>query len=146
MLALPTSSIKKEKILTEEAIEKAKIKTQKRKQIADEKREKDKRKTMERLLKKQDSKIIKNIKNRPIKATQPMITYKNSKDGATLSFPVNFECPIKKKFPIIPTQPLLCGIPNCKNLKKYSCSKTNLPLCSYIFYKKNVSSIKNIIC
>ncbi|KAI5636323.1 INO80 complex subunit B [Phthorimaea operculella] len=58
LLALPSGY--KEKVMTAEAIQKAAIKSQKRKQLADEKREKDKKKTMDRLLKKQESKNLKN--------------------------------------------------------------------------------------
>ncbi|KAL7023478.1 hypothetical protein ACKWTF_012626 [Chironomus riparius] len=148
LLALPNFKIKKEKEkqpLTAEDIEKSKEKAQKRKQLADEKREKDKKKTMERLLKKQDSKTVKSTKLRPNKYTIPVISYKNSRDGIYLSYPPNLTFPLQPKTAIDPPKKVLCGITGCKNLKRYSCSKTNIPLCSLECYKKNVESVKQMI-
>lgn len=145
LMALPTGY--KEKIMTAEAIQKAQLKSQKRKQMADEKREKDKKKTMERLLKKQDSKsVMKANRNRFTKSQLPMITYVNTVEGATISLPPNVEFPLQPQKPIDPPKPIICGIPNCTNVKRYNCSKTNIPLCSYRCYKMNVDSIKQIIC
>uniref|UniRef100_A0A182SL37 INO80 complex subunit B-like conserved region domain-containing protein n=1 Tax=Anopheles maculatus TaxID=74869 RepID=A0A182SL37_9DIPT len=143
LMSLPTGY--KEKVMTEEAIQKAQLKSQKRKQMADEKREKDKKKTMERLLKKQDSKSVKAIKNRPIKEKVPMITYVNGVDGATISLPPEVDFPLPKQAPRDPPKPTLCAIPNCNNIKRYNCSRTNIPLCSFECYKANKESIKKII-
>uniref|UniRef100_A0A182K4J2 INO80 complex subunit B-like conserved region domain-containing protein n=1 Tax=Anopheles christyi TaxID=43041 RepID=A0A182K4J2_9DIPT len=144
LMSLPTGY--KEKVMTEEAIQKAQLKSQKRKQMADEKREKDKKKTMERLLKKQDSKSVKAIKNRPVKERVPMITYVNSVEGATISLPPEVDFPLAKQPPREPPKPTLCAVPNCNNIKRYNCSRTNIPLCSFKCYKANVESIKRIIC
>jgi INO80 complex subunit B len=146
LLALPNFKHKdKEKQpLTAEDIERSKEKAQKRKALADEKREKDKLKTMERLLKKQDSKIMKNTKTRIVKQQAPMISYKNTAEKITLSFPGNVEFP-QRQPPIEPPKPILCGILGCKNVKRYSCSKTSIPLCSLECYKKNVESVKQMI-
>lgn len=148
LLALPNFKVKKgkEKVpLTAEDIEKSKEKAQKRKQLADEKREKDKKKTMERLLKKQDSKMVKSIKVRPIKQLVPVISYRNTVNGAFLHFPPHCEFPLKPQKEEEPPAPKKCGIPGCENLKRYSCSKTNIPLCSLECFKKNVESIKQMI-
>lgn len=141
LLALPNFKYKeKEKQpLTAEDIEKSKEKAQKRKQLADEKREKDRKKTMERLLKKQDSKISKSTKMRPAKLQLPVISYRNTADQITLSFPLTMEFP-QAKPPIDPPKPVVCGIAGCTNLKRYNCSKTNVPLCSLECFKKNVES------
>lgn len=146
LLALPNFKYKeKEKQpLTAEDIERSKEKAQKRKQLADEKREKDKKKTMERLLKKQDSKMVKSTKMRPVKQQLPVISYRNTADKITLSFPLHIEFP-KAKPPIDPPKAKLCGITGCKYPKRYSCSKTNVPLCSLECYKKNVESVKQMI-
>lgn len=146
LLALPNFKYKeKEKQpLTAEDIEKSKEKAQKRKQLADEKREKDKKKTMERLLKKQDSKMVKSTKMRPVKQQLPVISYRNTADKITLSFPLNMEFPVAK-LPIEPPKPILCGMDGCKNRKRYNCSKTNVPLCSIECYRKNVESVKQMI-
>lgn len=144
LMALPTGY--KEKVLTAEAIQKAQLKSQKRKQLADEKREKDKKKTMERLLKKQESKAVKASKNRPAKTTIPMIKYVTTADSATISLPPGMDFPLQPQIGKEPPKPILCGMPNCSNLKRYNCSKTNVPLCSFRCYKMNVDSIKQIIC
>lgn len=146
LLALPNFKHKeKEKLpLTAEDIERSKEKAQKRKALADEKREKDKFKTMERLLKKQDSKIMKNTKTRIVKQQAPMISYKNTAEKITMSFPSNVEFP-QRKPPIQPPNPILCGITGCEKIKRYNCSKTNIPLCSLECYKKNVESVTQMI-
>lgn len=142
LMSLPTGY--KEKVMTAEAIQKAQIKSQKRKQLADEKREKDKQKTMERLLKKQECKM-KSVKAQKVKSQVPMISYRNNQNGASISFPVNFEVPIKSLQPIEIPKPIFCAIPDCNNLKRYNCSKTNTPLCSFKCYKQNIDTIKQII-
>lgn len=147
LLALPNFKHKeKDKApLTAEDLEREKEKAQKRKALADEKREKDKKKTMERLLKKQDSKMVKSTRNRPVKHLLPMISYKNTVELITLSFPINFECPVKRLMPVEPPKPTICSIKGCENIKRYNCSKTNVPLCSLECYKKNVESVKKMI-
>lgn len=137
LLALPSGY--KEKVMTAEAIQKAALKSQKRKQLADEKREKDKKKTMDRLLKKQDSKNIKNMhKGKPIKKQEPMIVYKNNINEISLALPIGIEFPLAVKPPIAAPKPIICEADGCVNLKKYNCSKTNIPLCSLECYKKNL--------
>lgn len=135
LMALPTGY--KEKVMTAEALEKAQLKSQKRKQLADEKREKDKRKTMDRLLKKQETKLTKVSKNKIIKVTVPVISYNESiENGASLTFPINFEFPILAQATKSPPSIILCAICN-DSRKRYNCTKTNLPLCSFKCYKSN---------
>lgn len=133
LMSLPTGY--KEKVMTAEAIQKAAIKSQKRKQLADEKREKDKKKTMDRLLKKQDSKLNKGARNRTTKTMTPVISYRQSVNSTSMFFPEN-EFPLKEnqvaKVPI----PKYCGM-ECGNLRKYACSVTGVPLCSLECYNKN---------
>lgn len=137
LLALPSGY--KEKVMTAEAIQKAALKSQKRKQLADEKREKDKKKTMDRLLKKQDSKMIKNAqKSKPQKKLEPMIIYRNTNKEITLSLPQGVVFPLEAKTSIDPPKKILCAIKDCNNLKKYNCSQTGVPLCSLNCYKKNL--------
>lgn len=152
LMALPSGY--KEKVMTAEAIQKAQIKSQKRKQLADEKREKDKKKTMERLLKKQDSKIAKNQKNKPAKMMVPMISYYSTvADGERITFPPTMEIPLmkhQKSNKVISSsssdvkKQISCAI--CAEPKRYNCSRTNLPLCSFKCYKKNVESLRKIMC
>lgn len=137
LLALPSGY--KEKVMTAEAIQKAAIKSQKRKQLADEKREKDKKKTMDRLLKKQESKNLKNAqKNKPAKKNEPMIVYKNNNNETSLSLPVGIPYPLEPKPPIESPKSVICGVSGCSNVKKYNCSKTGVPLCSLECYKMNL--------
>lgn len=140
LLALPTGY--KEKVMTAEAIQKAQLKSQKRKQLADEKREKDKRKTMDRLLKKQESKATKMNKNKilPRIMTVPLISYRDSiSNGPSLSFPVDYEISLNSQTEKQPPPAIQCGICN-ENQKRYNCSKTNLPICSFRCYQINLST------
>lgn len=137
LLALPSGY--KEKILTAEAIQKAALKSQKRKQQADEKREKDKKKTMERILKKQESKSQKNNNFRPNRNVIPLMSLKMTPELTLLSIHPDMPCPIEKKVAKEPPKPVYCAM-NCGHLKKYSCSKTGVPLCSLECYRKNISS------
>ncbi|KAL1501132.1 hypothetical protein ABEB36_006517 [Hypothenemus hampei] len=135
LMSLPTGY--KEKVMTAEAIQKAAIKSQKRKQLADEKREKDKKKTMERLLKKQDSKATKQTKSKTTKTNAPVIIYRQNCESTIVSFPDGMEYPLKPSKVLEPTRPVMC-IMNCGNFKKYSCSRTGVPLCSLECYKQNI--------
>ncbi|XP_011645868.1 INO80 complex subunit B [Pogonomyrmex barbatus] len=137
LMSLPTGY--KEKVMTAEAIQKAALKSLKRKQLADEKREKDKKKTMERLLKKQESKASKVIsKGRLSRRQVPLVTYRLTIEGSSISLPPGEDFPLSPaKEKSLPKQ-VLCGINHCKNPKKYSCSKTGIPLCSLKCYKTNL--------
>lgn len=140
LLALPSGY--KEKVMTAEAIQKAALKSQKRKQLADEKREKDKKKTMERLLKKQESKILKGApKCKTFRKAVPHITYRNTKDGIIVLMPPDVDYPIQAKYALDPPKPVICGFSDCTNLKRYSCSRTGVPLCSLNCYQKNLLNV-----
>ena len=39
----------------------------------------------------------------------------------------------------------LCGAPGCQNAKKYSCSKTGVPLCSLGCYKRNMAASQTVL-
>ncbi|XP_029347040.1 uncharacterized protein LOC100159639 [Acyrthosiphon pisum] len=73
LVALPSGY--REKVLTPEMLQKKAIKSQKRKQQADEKRENDKKRTMERLLKKHESKSKTNAKGRMARKAVNNIIY-----------------------------------------------------------------------
>ncbi|KAL0894005.1 hypothetical protein ABMA27_014074 [Loxostege sticticalis] len=140
LLALPSGY--KEKVMTAEAIQKAALKSQKRKQLADEKREKDKKKTMDRLLKKQESKNLKNAqKGKPLKKIEPMIVYKNNNNEISLTLPPGIPFPIDAQPPITTPVPIKCGIEGCTNVKRYNCSKSGIPLCSLECYKRNLMTL-----
>lgn len=136
LIALPTGY--KEKVMTAEAIEKAQMISKKRKQLADERREKNKRETMDRLLKKQESKVTKAVKNKIIKITVPVISYYDSTtNGSHISYPIDMEFPIKTQLARTAPTIILCAVCNIEQ-KRYNCSKTNIPLCSFKCYQSNL--------
>lgn len=138
LMSLPTGY--KEKVMTAEAIQKAALKSLKRKQLADEKREKDKKKTMERLLKKQESKASKVISKGKLSRRQvPLITYRLTLEGSSISLPPGEDFPLQAAKEKEPSAKVFCGVNQCKNLKKYSCSRTGVPLCSLECYKANLA-------
>lgn len=126
--------------MTAEAIQKAAIKSLKRKQLADEKREKDKKKTMERLLKKQDSKAAKQAKLKVTKSAVPSVVYRQNQDVTLLSFPEEYDYPLKPQVASEPAKIKYCRM-DCGNLKKYSCAQTGVPLCSLKCYKRNIANM-----
>ncbi|XP_014215579.1 INO80 complex subunit B isoform X2 [Copidosoma floridanum] len=134
LMSLPTGY--KEKVMTAEAIQKAALKSLKRKQLADEKREKDKKKTMERLLKKQETKSSKIVtKSKTSSKRQvPLIMYKITLEGSTISLPIGERFPLQAAKAKDPPKPVLCGNPTCSNLKRYCCAKTGIPLCSLLYF------------
>ncbi|XP_066995764.2 INO80 complex subunit B [Anabrus simplex] len=136
LLALPSGY--KEKVMTAEALQKAALKSQKRKQLADEKREKDMKKTMDRLLKKQESKGGKSSKVRSLRTQVPRATYKISDAGVTVSLPVGYDYPLKpqKISETSLSSPVMCGIIGCRNRKRYNCPTTGIPLCSLSCFRK----------
>jgi len=85
----------REKVLTPEMLQKKAIKSQKRKQQADEKRENDKKRTMERLLKKHESKSKSNAKGRMARKTVCNIIYISKGDTISLQFPEGMSFPLK---------------------------------------------------
>ncbi|KAF4527844.1 hypothetical protein B566_EDAN016489, partial [Ephemera danica] len=94
LMALPSGY--KEKVVTEEMLQKRALKLQRRKQMAEEKREKDKKKTMDRLLKKQESKAKGAKPARSTKHHTPQITYRSTVNGITISLPAAMEFPLPK--------------------------------------------------
>ncbi|KFM59001.1 INO80 complex subunit B, partial [Stegodyphus mimosarum] len=117
------------KVLSEEMIQKKIMKAKKRKEQAEEKREKDKKQTIERLLKKSDK--PRGVKKTVKKSDVPKVKYIDHEiTGRSLSFPPGFQYPLKPQAAKEPPPVILCGVKGCENKKKYSCSKTGVPLCS----------------
>jgi len=70
-------------------------------------------------------------------ATERGITYISGVKGNVLIFPENQAIPSflnQKGMDALPPVST-CAAPNCTNPKRYSCRKTNLPLCSFECYK-----------
>lgn len=76
-------------------LQKKAIKSQKRKQQADEKRENDKKRTMERLLKKHESKTKNSAKGRMARKAVNNIVYVSKDDKVDLLFPEGMDFPLK---------------------------------------------------
>ncbi|GFV93529.1 INO80 complex subunit B [Trichonephila clavipes] len=128
-------------VLSEEMIQKKIIKARKRKEQAEEKLQKDKKQTLERLLKKSDAKP-RGVKKVVKKADVPRMRYIDSETkGCSISVPSGFNYPLKAQVAKEPPPPVLCGVKGCENRKKYSCSKTGVPLCSLNCYKKNMLNV-----
>uniref|UniRef100_A0A2P2HZ33 INO80 complex subunit B-like n=1 Tax=Hirondellea gigas TaxID=1518452 RepID=A0A2P2HZ33_9CRUS len=147
LLALPSGF--KEKVVTQEMLEKKAIKSQRRRAQALEKREEDKKKTVDRLLKKQDTKLLKGGFNKKVvKAEVAMFSYKSRVDGVFISLPAGCDYPIKAQLAQTAPTVRVCGVSGCSNAKRYSCSKTGVPLCSLQCYKTNLltSSAAQAIC
>nr|XP_022343381.1 INO80 complex subunit B-like [Crassostrea virginica] len=125
--------------LTEEQVEKRQQRAKKRRQQAQEKREKDKKQTLDRLLKKQEAKS----KGPKIKGSRrsniPRVRYINNKSEISISVPTGIQFPFPSQKAEPPKQRASCGVSGCRNQKKYSCSRTGVPLCSLDCYKKNLS-------
>ncbi|KAH8241920.1 hypothetical protein KR032_008584 [Drosophila birchii] len=139
LIALPNGYKDKEKPQTAEEINKAALKSQKRKQQAEDRRQKDKLKTMERLLKKQESHKQRNAvrSKHSQKPTYPKITYLNNIERSVILVPPGCEFPLKAQLPRTTPPAELCCISGCGNRKAYTCSITRSPLCSLACYKKN---------
>lgn len=136
LLQLPTGYRQVE--LTEEQLKRREQRANKRKQMAQEKREKDKRQTIDRLLKKQEGRL--KAKGRGgRKADAPKVTYVNNMAGITVSVPEGIQFPFEPQKADKPPPKVKCAVKGCRNDKKYSCSKTGLPLCSLECYKKNLA-------
>lgn len=139
LISLPSGY--KEKVMTAEALERAQEKSAKRKALADQKREKDRQKTMERLLKKQESKLKQVSRSKQQKPGVPIITYKSTQEQCVVIFPPSYDHTFGQRAgegtpgEATPPKVKLCAI--CESPKRYNCSKTNTPLCSFKCYKEN---------
>ncbi|XP_064618964.1 INO80 complex subunit B-like isoform X2 [Lineus longissimus] len=132
---------------TEEQLQRRQQRAKKRRDQAHEKREKDKKQTIDRLLKKQETKSKGAGKGKSRRHNVPRVRYHSTARGSTISFPQGAHCPMLQEGPIsLPKPRPLCGVPSCKNPKKYNCSKTLVPLCSLECYKRNQLLKEDIFC
>lgn len=133
----------KEKEMTAEMMQKREERARKRRLQAAKKAEENKNQTIERLTKTSKAKI-KSMKERKSKQTQcPMIRYSDSVLGMAVSFPTGVPTPLPAPPRPPPVAPVACGVAGCTNLKKYSCSKTGVPLCSLDCYKRNLLLVES---
>ncbi|XP_025911770.1 INO80 complex subunit B isoform X2 [Apteryx mantelli] len=136
LLELPMGYKTKE--MTEEMLVKREERARKRRLQAAKKAEENKNQTIERLTKTNKAKV-KTLRERKAKqAPCPVVHYCNATDRITVSFPAGMALPLlPAPAPAVPA-PALCGVSGCPNRKRYSCSRTGLPLCSLACYKKNL--------
>ncbi|XP_032785312.1 INO80 complex subunit B [Daphnia magna] len=148
LVALPTGY--KEQVMTEELLKKKAIKSERRREVAAQKREKEKKRTIDRLLLKKESKLNKSCAPSISASTSSAVvsvsnhtscyTWKQTYEGG-----ITFSVPIGTEFPLVPQSAkdppagIKCGVKGCVNLKRYSCSKTGVPLCSLQCYKQNLT-------
>lgn len=133
----------KEKEMTAEMMQKREERARKRRLQAAKKAEENKNQTIERLTKTSKAKI-KSMRERKSKLSQcPMVRYSDTARGMAISFPTGVLAPA----PVPPRPPpaalVNCGVGGCTNLKKYSCSKTGVPLCSLECYKRNLLLVQS---
>uniref|UniRef100_A0ACB8E9U2 Uncharacterized protein n=2 Tax=Sphaerodactylus townsendi TaxID=933632 RepID=A0ACB8E9U2_9SAUR len=128
----------KAKELTEEMLVKREERARKRRLQAAKKAEESKNQTIERLTKTSKAKV-KTLRERKAKAgALPTVCYRNAASGITVSFPPGAALPLLSSIVTAPPPPTPCGVSGCPNLKRYSCSRTGVPLCSLDCYKKNL--------
>lgn len=133
----------KEKEMTAEMMQKREERARKRRLQAAKKAEENKNQTIERLTKTSKAKN-KSTKERKSKQSQvPMIRYSDSAQGMAISFPAGVTAPAPAPPRPPPAALVNCGVSGCTNLKKYSCSKTGVPLCSLECYKRNLLLVQS---
>lgn len=133
----------KEKEMTAEMMQKREERARKRRLQAAKKAEENKNQTIERLTKTSKAKI-KSMRERKSKQSQvPMVRYSDSVRGVAISFPTGVPAPVPAAPRPPPAAAVNCGVSGCSNLKKYSCSKTGVPLCSLECYKRNLLLVQS---
>lgn len=136
LLELPMGYKAKE--LTEEMLVKREERARKRRLQAAKKAEENKNQTIERLTKTSKAKV-KTLRERKAKgAAVPTVSYRSAASGITVSFPPGTSLPVLPSLPRVVPPHMPCGVIGCPNLKRYSCSRTGIPLCSLDCYKKNL--------
>lgn len=126
------------KEMTQEMLVKREERARKRRLQAAKKAEENKNQTIERLTKTNKAKVKTLRERKARQALCPMIRYSNRLEQITVSFPLAVPCPVPSAPSSAPPAAVLCGVSGCTSAKKYSCSKTGVPLCSLECYRKNL--------
>ncbi|XP_020622333.1 INO80 complex subunit B-like [Orbicella faveolata] len=137
LLELPTEPRRKNED-TEEAQKRRKQRAKKRKQQMQKKIEENKTQTVKKLLDREATRSRKEEeKARKRKQEVPHIRYISNYTGFALSFSKGLEFPLQVQSTQGSPKPKpTCSAQGCNNLKKYSCSSNDLPVCSMACYKK----------
>ncbi|XP_073418891.1 INO80 complex subunit B [Dendrobates tinctorius] len=126
--------------MSQEMLVKREEKARKRRLQAAKKAEESKKQTIERLTKTSKSRGAKPASGRRggRQPPCPTIRYQNNAHSITMSYPPGVPHPVPAEPRATLPAPQLCSAPGCTNLKKYSCSRTRVPLCSLRCYHKNL--------
>jgi len=132
--------------LTDEQKQRRQEKAKRRRQQASEKIENDKTETVNKLLKKQESKL-KGRGGKPRggkKSNIPRAMYKNCMDGISVSFPVEFPFPFTAQPARAYPAAVQCGVDGCDQPKTSVCSGSLVPVCSSLqCYKQIMAEWRN---
>lgn len=126
--------------MSQEMLVKREEKARKRRLQAAKKAEESKKQTIERLTKTSKSRGTKPGSGRKggRQPPCPTVRYQNNAQSITVSYPPGVPHPVPTEPPAALPAPQLCGALGCSNPKKYSCSKTQVPLCSLECYHRNL--------
>ncbi|GAU96896.1 hypothetical protein RvY_08267 [Ramazzottius varieornatus] len=126
-------------------LERREERNKKRREQAAEKREVLKKETVQKLLQKSASARKSTKEDGGSNGAKKAMKYVINEQGMTMLCPAGFPS-IPHMAPIAPPTVVLCGVSGCKNVKKYCCSATGVPLCGLQCYKKNQTiSAKSVI-
>ena len=129
---------------TAEMLRKREERARQRRLQAARKAEESKNQTIERLTKTSNkAKVRSGVRGdrerRAKLALVPTVRYCSSvSGGASISFPVGVPAPVPAPPRPAPALRASCVVDGCPNPKRYSCSKTGVPLCSLECYNKNL--------
>lgn len=132
---------------TAEMLRKREERARQRRLQAARKAEESKNQTIERLTKTSNKAKVRSggrgdkerRAKQQVQAQVPTVRYRSSVvDGASISFPAGVPAPEPAPPKPMPPPRPSCGVDGCPNPKRYSCSKTGVPLCSLECYKKNL--------
>lgn len=133
---------------SEEQFHRRQLRARRRREKAFEKNEKDKKETLDRLLKKHDSKAKCPAKAAGVSGRRRpclMISYIQNSSLSAISLPAGCQFPLSTTHPappppsVKPRRPEFCGVAGCVNARKYSCSRTGVSLCSLACYQRNLA-------
>lgn len=135
LIELPTLAKRRDED-SEEAQLRRKQRAKKRKQQMQKQIEENKAQTIDKLLNKQAAKLKKEAKARHKKRQGAHIKYLNGRDFISMSLSKGIEFPMNAQAPREPPLAKKCAVEGCENNKKYSCSKTKLPVCGLSCYQR----------
>uniref|UniRef100_A0A674GSH7 INO80 complex subunit B-like conserved region domain-containing protein n=1 Tax=Taeniopygia guttata TaxID=59729 RepID=A0A674GSH7_TAEGU len=141
LLQLPMGAKAKE--VTEEMREKREERARRRRLQAARKAEESKNQTIERLTRTHKAKVRALRERRARPAACPVVHYRSTADGVTVSFPPGCRCRCPPPPPPAAPPARPCAVPGCPNARRYSCARTGRPLCSLGCYRRNLQLLQS---